>query len=82
MSTQLNPETSQNQLSPLEEKIRILRLKKTQHYYAKKLKRSKAAITQALSEPTINAGLLARIARHSDYLEKQQAKKKQQSIKD
>lgn len=79
MENQNNTPQTEKQLDPLEEKIRIIRLGKTQLYYAKKLKRTKGAISQALSVPTINPVLLARIARHSDYLERKNSKNNEQA---
>lgn len=74
MKNQINNIANENQLDPLAEKFRIMKLGKTQVHYAKRLKRTTGAISQALAVPTENPGLLARIARYSDYLEKQNSK--------
>jgi len=63
-------------LSPTEEKIRILKLQEelsftlTTNYYAKRLNRTRGAISQALNGFPNTKILLARIHRHNDWLEK------------
>lgn len=72
------------QLSPLETKLRILKLneelpfKLTNNYYAKKLNRSNGAIAQALNGYRFTGKLLARINRHNDWLERKIQQRKEQ----
>jgi hypothetical protein len=66
---------TQTPLDPLEEKIRIMRLGKSLTYYAERLNRTVGAISQALSGHPNTDKLLARIHKHSNWLESQTKEK-------